>query len=226
MSGRSFLYLASRSERRRLLLAQLGVAHETLEIAVDECWDGREAPCRYVCRLALAKARAGRTQIGTAAAPVLGADTAVALDGMILGKPEGPDEALAMLARLSGRCHEVYTAVALWLPSANAPLGPVSSLSRVCFRSLTVAEQRDYVSSGEPYGKAGGYAIQGIAAAFIERLEGSYSGIMGLPLCETAILLNRIGFPRPAACAGGGGGLGVIPSVGACDNLSACPKSP
>ena len=206
LSGTPFLYLASRSERRRLLLAQLGVPYETLNIAVDECWDGRETPCRYVRRLALAKARAGAKRLAAPLAPVLGADTAVVLDGEILGKPEGPDEVLAMLARLSGRCHEVYTAVALWLPGAYAPLGPVSSLSRVCFRPLTVAEQRAYVASGEPYGKAGGYGIQGRAAAFIERLEGSYSGIMGLPLCETATLLNRLGFQHPEACAGGDGG--------------------
>jgi septum formation protein len=199
LSGRSFVYLASRSPRRRLLLAQLGIPHETLDIEADECWDGREAPCRYVCRLALAKAEAGGSLLGLGninkyiPAPVLAADTAVVLDGAILGKPQGPDEALAMLARLSGRCHEVYTAVALWLPSAYAPLGTVSSVSRVCFRPLTVSEQRDYVSSGEPYGKAGGYAIQGIAAAFIERLEGSYLGVMGLPLCETELLVRRIG---------------------------------
>jgi len=193
MAGGSFLYLASRSPRRRLLLAQLGIPHEVLDIEVDECWDGREAPCRYVCRLALAKAEAGGSLLGVGPVPVIAADTAVVLDGAILGKPQGPDEAQAMLARLSGRCHEVYTAVALWLPSAHVPLGPVLSLNRVCFRSLTVSEQLDYVSSGEPYGKAGGYAIQGIAAAFIERLEGSYSGVMGLPLCETALLLQRVG---------------------------------
>ncbi|MGH8562882.1 MAG: Maf family protein [Gammaproteobacteria bacterium] len=186
------LYLASRSERRRILLAQLGIPHETLDIEVDEGWDGREAPCRYVRRLAVVKAQAGGSLLGVSPAPVLAADTAVVLDGAILGKPQCPDEALGMLARLSGRCHEVYTAVALWLPSAHA-LGPVSSVSRVCFRPLTVSEQRDYVASGEPYGKAGGYAIQGIAAAFIERLEGSYSGVMGLPLCETALLVQRIG---------------------------------
>jgi septum formation protein len=209
-SGRPFLYLASRSERRRILLAQLGISHEALDIEVDEGWDGHEAPCRYVRRLALAKAQAGGSLLGVGPAPVLAADTAVVLDGAILGKPQGPEEALCMLARLSGRCHEVSTAVALWLPRANAPLGPVSSVSRVCFRSLTVSEQRDYVSSGEPFGKAGGYAIQGLAAAFIERLEGSYSGIMGLPLCETATLLYRIGFPRPAT-APGAAGLGVIP---------------
>ena len=198
-SGRPFLYLASRSERRRILLAQLGISHEALDIEVDEGWDGHEAPCRYVRRLALAKAQAGGSLLGLGnmnkyiPAPVLAADTAVVLDGAILGKPQGPEEALCMLARLSGRCHEVCTAVGLWLPRANAPLGPVSSVSRVCFRPLTVSEQRDYVSSGEPFGKAGGYAIQGLAAAFIERLEGSYSGIMGLPLCETALLVQRIG---------------------------------
>lgn len=205
-SDTPFLYLASRSARRSLLLAQLGIPHEVVDIEVDEGWDGREAPCRYVCRLALTKAQAGGAQIGTMPAPVLGADTAVVLDGVILGKPQGPDEALCMLARLSGRCHEVYTAVALWLPGAYAPLGPVSSLSRVCFRPLTVAEQRAYLASGEPFGKAGGYGIQGRAAAFIERLEGSYSGIMGLPLCETATLLNRIGSPLRRDSA-----LGVIP---------------
>ncbi len=192
-SGWPFIYLASRSPRRSILLAQLGIPHEPLAIEVDEAWDGSEAPDRYVCRLALAKARAGASSPGIGPAPVLAADTAVVLDDVILGKPEGPEEALRMLGRLSGRVHHVYTAVAVWLPKSATPLGPMLSRSRVAFRPLTAGEKRAYVASGEPMGKAGGYAIQGLAAEFIERIEGSYSGIMGLPLYETAILLRRIG---------------------------------
>jgi septum formation protein len=176
-----------------LLLAQLGVPHETVDVEVDERWDGREDPGRYACRLALAKSTAGGAALetGLGTGPVLGADTAVVLDGIVLGKPETPEEALAMLARLSGRSHEVLTAVALWRPAG--PLGPVLSCSRVSFRPLSDEDRLAYVASGEPYGKAGGYAIQGLAAAFIERLEGSYSGVMGLPLYETAALLDEFG---------------------------------
>ncbi len=191
-SGVPFVYLASRSPRRSLLLAQLGIPHEILDVVVDEGWDGSETACHYVCRLALAKARHGASLPGIGPAPVLAADTAVVLDGGILGQAENPDEAFRMLGRLSGRCHEVYTAVAVWLPGSGRHLGPALSQSRVAFRPLAAGEQRDYVASGEPFGKAGAYAIQGLAARFIERIEGSYTGIMGLPLYETGLLLQRI----------------------------------
>ena len=185
-----YIYLASRSPRRRTLLKQLGLPFRVVDVQVDEHRDGREPPRAYVRRLALQKARAGlcATQASDEY-PVIAADTSVVIDDEILGKPEDSDQALAMLARLSGRCHQVYTAVALAGGIEIAAL----SVSRVEFRPLNEAEQRAYVRSEEPFGKAGGYAVQGFAASFISRIEGSYSGIMGLPLYETAQLLKQAG---------------------------------
>jgi len=178
------LYLASRSPRRRQLLDQIGVAYEHVEVEVDESWDGAEVPAVHVQRLALEKARAGRAKTaGTA--PVLAADTGVVLDGCLLGKAENREDSLHMLLSLSGRSHEVLTAVALSDGGERVYL----SRSRVCFRVLTRAECETYCDSGEPLGKAGGYAVQGRGAVFINRLEGSYSGVMGLPLYETSRLL-------------------------------------
>jgi septum formation protein len=187
------LYLASQSPRRQRLLGQLGVRFKPLAVEIDEIWDSIEPVRDYVVRLAIEKAQAGWRKISeTKPLPVLGADTAVVLDDAILGKPSHRDEGLAMLACLSGRCHHVYTAMALIVPPGDKRQLRIN-LSRVHFRPLTTSDMEAYWATGEPLGKAGGYAIQGLAAAFIERIEGSYSGVMGLPLYETAELLSLIG---------------------------------
>jgi septum formation protein len=182
------LILASQSPRRRELLDQAGIAHRVLPVAVDEAHLPGEVPAVYVERLARAKALAGLAAAG--AGPVLGADTAVVLDDAVLGKPADRDDALAMLARLSGRSHAVLTAVALATADAIACR---LSVSHVTFRALSRHEIEAYWTTGEPADKAGGYAIQGRAALFVTRLEGSYSGVVGLPLFETAELLREAG---------------------------------
>ncbi len=156
---------------------------------MDESWDGRESPREYVQRLALLKARLARRSVADQALPVLAADTAVVLEGQILGKPKHRREALAMLERLSGRSHQVLTAVALVNDQETLRI----SLSAVTFAATTPEQRAAYVAGGEVDDKAGAYAIQGRAAVFIERLEGSYSGVMGLPLFETAELLRSGG---------------------------------
>ncbi|KAB2932081.1 MAG: septum formation inhibitor Maf [Candidatus Contendobacter sp.] len=187
------VYLASASPRRRELLRQIGVSYRLLRMEVDETPLPDETPYDYVARLALAKARTGCAALGRRQpAPVLGADTAVVVDNAILGKPRDRDEGLAMLALLSGRAHRVLSAVALAIPARDAV---EVQESRVRFRALTPAECAAYWDSGEPLGKAGGYAIQGRAAAFITELHGSYSSVMGLPLFETAELLRAFGIP-------------------------------
>lgn len=182
------VYLASRSPRRRELLHQLGLAHAVLAVAVDETPRPGEDPEQYVERLALAKARAGRRAIGTAH-PVLGADTAVVCDGRILGKPADAGDALAMLSLLSGREHRVLTGVALLGGREQTAV----SETLVRFRGIEPAEAAAYWASGEPRGKAGAYAIQGRGALFVARINGSYSGVVGLPLFETATMLAREG---------------------------------
>jgi septum formation protein len=183
------LVLASTSPRRRELLAQLGVQFEVLTPAVDEQPLPAELATDHVCRLALAKARAAAAQLGPQAC-VLGADTVVVLDGQILGKPVDRDDAAAMLRRLSGRTHTVLSAVARVLGGAHIVH---LSESQVTMRTLSPAEIAAYCATDEPLDKAGAYAIQGRAAAFIRHLEGSYSGVMGLPLFETADLLAGAG---------------------------------
>lgn len=183
------LVLASTSPRRRELLAQLDVAFDVLPVAVDEQPLVAEQATDHVCRLALAKARAGAEQVG-ADVCVLGADTVVVVDGGILGKPLDAKAAAAMLRRLSGRTHEVLSAVARVYRGAHQVR---LSESRVAFRALSAAEIAAYCATGEPLDKAGAYAIQGRAAAFVRHLEGSYSGVVGLPLFETAELLAGIG---------------------------------
>jgi septum formation protein len=185
------LYLASASPRRRELLRQIGVAYRRLPVEVDEASLPGESPGDYVARLALAKARTGWRTLGRRMPrPVLGADTAVVVDDTILGKPRDRDEGLAMLTQLSGREHRVLSAVAL----AEARRDAVRvQESLVRFRELSAAERAAYWNSGEALDKAGGYAIQGRAAAFITDLRGSYSGVMGLPLFETAELLREFG---------------------------------
>ncbi len=186
-----FIYLASASPRRRELLAQIGVPFRVVEADVDESPRAAEPPEGYVRRLAEHKAEAVWASTGDA--PVLGADTTVEIDGRILGKPADEPDGIAMLALLSGRTHRVFTAVAI---RSNAGTRSQLSRSEVSFRPIGEAERRAYWRTGEPRGKAGGYAIQGYAAVFVEDLRGSYSGVVGLPLFETAALLTATGVPR------------------------------
>jgi septum formation protein len=184
------VFLASASPRRQALLTQIGIGYTLLHAEVDEAWLPGEPAEDYVRRVALEKARAGRALLsGQAGLPVLGADTAVVADGRIMGKPRDRDEGIDMLLSLSGRSHQVLSAVAL---SAAREAVRVSE-SRVTFRTLTRAQCAAYWDTGEPLDKAGGYAIQGRAAVFVSRLEGSYSGVMGLPVYETAELLREFG---------------------------------
>ena len=189
------LILASASPRRRELLAQLGLRFDVEVADIDETPRTGEVAEVYVVRMALEKARAvqQRRVDLPASTAVLGSDTSVVVDGDILGKPRDRADGLAMLARLSGRTHHVYTAVAMVmgaLPSQEASRLCVSS---VTFGTLSEVERLAYWATGEPLGKAGGYAIQGRAGAFISRLEGSFSGVMGLPLFETTELLRLFG---------------------------------
>ncbi len=197
------IWLASQSPRRQELLRQLGVDFEMLKLreapgrerdVVEEAADG-EPPRHYVERIARTKAHVGWERIQRRKLelrPVLGADTEVTLDGTIFGKPTDAQHAVAMLERLSGRTHEVMTAVAVqWHEETALAI----SISQVTFRPLARAEIERYVATGEPSDKAGAYAIQGRAAAFIAALDGSHSGVMGLPLYETAEVLARIGHP-------------------------------
>ncbi|NNG12409.1 MAG: septum formation inhibitor Maf [Halobacteria archaeon] len=188
MDSSADLFLASSSPRRRQLLAQLGIRFSLLPIEIDEAQQPGEAAADYVCRLALDKARAGWASLGDSPLrPVLGADTAVIVDGEIMGKPRDRNHGLEMLQRLSGRSHQVLSAVALVGRNEAVRL----SSSSVTFRTLNAADCEAYWATGEPRDKAGGYAIQGLAAIFITRLDGSYSGVMGLPLYETAELLQE-----------------------------------
>jgi len=182
--------LASVSPRRRELLAQIGVPHIVVAADIDETAMPGEVPRDYVMRMARQKALTVRER--GERLPVLAADTTVVLDNTIYGKPRDRDDGIAMLGRLSGRTHEVLTAVAL-AKSSDVTLR--LSVSTVCFHGLTAQECAAYWDTGEPRDKAGGYAIQGAAAVFIESLRGSYSGVMGLPLFETAELLRTAGIP-------------------------------
>ena len=195
----AFVYLASQSPRRRELLGQIGVRHELLLADADEDVEALEAtrpgesPAAYVERVTRAKLRAASRRLrarGLAPAPILCADTTVVLGARILGKPADADDAARMLALLSGRSHRVLSAVAV---AARGRTRLALSVSRVRFAELTPARIERYVASGEPFGKAGAYAIQSGAAAWIEKIEGSYTGIMGLPLHETAALLEWAG---------------------------------
>ncbi|MDR1425004.1 MAG: Maf family nucleotide pyrophosphatase [Azoarcus sp.] len=198
------IYLASTSPRRRDLLRQIGVnfnvivfrsGERGIDADVDETPVPDEPPERYVERIALCKASAGVKRLfwrKLPRQPVLAADTAIELDGAIVGKPADARDAHAILLKLSGRGHRVYTAVAM---SDGERTRSMLSSSAVQFRSLSEDDIRRYVATGEPLDKAGAYGIQGHAAAFIEEIRGSYSGIMGLPLFETAALLEVFGYP-------------------------------
>jgi septum formation protein len=198
------IYLASKSPRRRDLLRQIGVSFDVLtfrsgergeDADVDETPMDGEPVERYVERLALAKAQAGTRRVlwrKMLARPVLAADTTLELNGEIIGKPRDPADAHAILSRLSGREHRVLTAIAM---SDGERTRSRLSVSEVRFRTLSEHDIRRYVASGEPMDKAGAYGIQGHAAIFIEKISGSYSGIMGLPLFDTAALLEIFGYP-------------------------------
>jgi septum formation protein len=184
------IYLASQSPRRAELLRQIGVEHEVYASAIDESKLDTESPEEYVTRMAETKARVASAAIAEtrASAVVLAADTTIAIDGEIIGKPVDREDCCRILRRLSGRQHQVLTAVALASPGR---LESRLTLNQVSFRALRAGEIAAYCASREPLDKAGAYAIQGKAAVFVERLEGSYSAVMGLPLCETAELLRR-----------------------------------
>ncbi|MES9871445.1 MAG: nucleoside triphosphate pyrophosphatase [Sedimenticola sp.] len=186
------LYLASVSPRRRELLEQIGVDHTVVRVEIDEMPRQGESPAEYVIRLALEKARAGRASLDDNSAVVLAADTAVVLDGEIMGKPKDREMAAGMLRRLSGHTHKVLTGIALIGNAERSRL----NVNRVSFRTLQESEIDAYWKSGEPRDKAGSYGIQGLGALFISHLEGSFSGVMGLPLYETAELLADAGI-RP-----------------------------
>lgn len=196
------LYLASKSPRRRELLGRLGLPFDVLDLDLAEHRQPGEAAEDYVRRVAREKAGAGLlTVLGNPAAVVLGADTEVVLDDEVFGKPRDAADAAAMLRRLSGRSHRVISAVSLVSPAREVQ---ALSVSQVTFADLADAQIAAYVATGEPAGKAGGYAIQGGAEMFITRLSGSYSGVMGLPLYETACLLREMEL-QPVATAGGAG---------------------
>lgn len=186
------IYLASQSPRRRELLDQIGVDYSVVAVDIDESRRDGETPAAYVQRLALEKAVAGWQRahaLGMEPRPALGADTTVAIDDQVLGKPADFATARAMLLQLSGRSHQVFTGVCL---SDGARTAAALSATTVWFRTLSEADIETYWASGEPRDKAGAYGIQGFGAMFIERIDGSYSGVVGLPLFETARLLQQI----------------------------------
>jgi septum formation protein len=197
------IYLASKSPRRRELLRQVGIDFELLMLRNDpvrgvdvtEDVNASESPDDYVGRVALEKGAFAWNMVMTrrlTPRPVLSADTTVTMNGAILGKPAGQKEAVAMLEQLSGQTHEVLTAVAVHYKDMAEQ---ITQVSKVRFATLSPAAIRAYCATSEPYDKAGGYGIQGLAALFVEHIEGSHSGIMGLPLFETAQLLRRAGVP-------------------------------
>ena len=195
---KNFVYLASQSPRRRQLLEQIGVRYELLLPTPDEDAEALEmvlpgeAPLSYVKRVTQLKLEAAMLRLKTRnlpKGPVLCADTTVALGREILGKPDNAQDALRILKKLSGNTHRVLTAVAIG--EGKRRVSSVS-ISSVTFASMTNAEMKAYVASGEPMGKAGAYGVQGLAAAHIAVIKGSYTGIMGLPLFETADLLKQI----------------------------------
>jgi septum formation protein len=195
-----FIYRASRSPRRQQLLEQIGVSFRLLAPGADEDAEALERvrpgedPGKYVLRVTLAKAAAARerlARLALPAAPILVADTTVAIGGTILGKPANATEALDMLTRLAGRTHRVITAIAVARGSTRTD--SVVNVSRVTFARIPRAELEAYVATGEPMDKAGAYGIQGAIARHVRRIEGSYSSIMGLPLYETARLLGHAG---------------------------------
>lgn len=182
------IILASASPRRKELLDQIRVTYIVSPVDLDETPRPNEAPLDYVRRLAAEKSAACVAQVG-AGLPVLAADTVVVLGDLIMGKPKDQDDALGMLRQLSGKTHQVYSAISL----RGREHGQAVSITDVSFRQLTECEIEAYWQSGEPVDKAGSYAIQGIASVFVESIRGSFSGVVGLPLFETAELLSKQG---------------------------------
>jgi len=188
-----YIYLASRSPRRAELLQQMGVRFSVLPADIDESELENEDPAEYVLRLARTKAQVCLQMLAhenLEMRPVLAADTTVCIDGCILGKPADEAEARDMLQRMSGRRHEVLTGLAI---ATNTEVQTMVSITQVEMAVLSTDEIAAYIASGEPFDKAGAYGIQGLAGTFIKRIEGSYSGVMGLPTYETALLLGRAG---------------------------------
>lgn len=184
------IYLASSSPRRRELLTQIGVDFTVLSVDVDESRLANEAPIDYVKRVAIAKAQAGWNSISDLnQRPVLGSDTSVVLENVILGKPKSDNDAHLMMQQISGRTHQVMTAVAVVTASQ---IKCELNISKVTFTAMTESDIDWYVATNEGADKAGGYAVQGLAALFIAQIQGSYSAIMGLPLRETGLLLKQI----------------------------------
>ncbi len=185
------LYLASQSPRRRELLSQIGVQYQVLGVDVEECMQSDETPQDYVSRLARQKSQAGWQSLASKnlqAAPVLGADTIVELDGRVLEKPSSEEHGVQMLLSLSGRIHRVFTAVAVTYQQHQQL---VVAVTDVGFTEISESQARRYWLTGEPRDKAGGYGIQGAGAVFVNHLSGSYSGVVGLPLFETQNLLKQ-----------------------------------
>lgn len=185
------LFLASKSPRRRELLTQMGVRYQCVDVNVTELREPREAPLSYVNRLATNKAIAGFTA-GDKVRPALGSDTIVLCGEQVLEKPQSENTAVAMLLTLSGRQHRVLTAVAV---CRNERCEVMCQTTQVTFRAISEAEAHAYWATGEPADKAGGYGIQGLGGIFVERIEGSYSGVMGLPVLETWQLLKAFDVP-------------------------------
>ncbi|MCI0504740.1 MAG: Maf family nucleotide pyrophosphatase [Gammaproteobacteria bacterium] len=192
------IYLASQSPRRWALIEQMGVRYQALDVVIDECPQPGETPAAFVARLASEKAQTGWRMVAEHSVPVIGADTCIVLDRQIIGKPETREQGIQLLKHYSGRSHQVLTGIAIVGPETGKHGAAVVqhirvNTSVVTFRVLSDYECEQYWQTGEPVGKAGGYAIQGRAAAFIAKLEGSYSAVMGLPLFEFAELIALFG---------------------------------
>ncbi|MEM7281993.1 MAG: Maf family protein [Pseudomonadota bacterium] len=187
--NQNVIFLASGSPRRRELLTQIGVTFECLVTDVDESVLENEAPSDLVQRLSLLKSSAAQTVLGPSPV-IIGADTTVAIEGQMFGKPTDREDALHMMARLSGKVHKVFTGVTVMRGDWQKTL---VQISRVTMRETSLEERGRYWDNGEPRDKAGAYGVQGLGAVFVQRIEGSYSGVMGLPLCETAGLLAEVG---------------------------------
>lgn len=187
------LYLASSSPRRQVLLQQIGLSFQVIKADIDETPLPNELPADYVTRLAIAKAQSGYSHLDTnqqRSACILAADTTVSINQQILGKPQTKQQAVTMLMALSNKTHQVFTAIALYY---QGHLYHETVITEVTMRSISEQEAITYWQTGEPIDKAGGYAIQGLAAIFIERITGDYYAVVGLPLCVTVSLLNQIG---------------------------------